>query len=45
MFEVGERVATKELHEGVIASVGANFVVVNIDGQEKRYWPRDIIKL
>ena len=45
MFEVGERVATKELDEGVIASVGANCVVVNIDGQEKRYWPRDIIKL
>lgn len=46
MFETGERVViTNDLSEGTIKKVGANFIVVDVEGQEKRVWPKDIIKL
>lgn len=45
ILKEGQRVMTKELNEGVIKSIGANFVIVEVDGKEKRYWPKDLIKL
>lgn len=45
MFQVGDGVQTVDLTEGTIAEIGANFVIVNTENGQKRFWPRDLIKL
>lgn len=45
IFEVGDKVKTKNLEEGTIQEIGANFIIVNVQGQSKRFWPKDIIKI
>ena len=45
VFNVGDKVHTKNLEEGTIKEIGANFIVVDVNGNAKRFWPKDIIKI
>jgi hypothetical protein len=45
VFNVGDKVHTKNLEEGTIKEIGANFIVVDVNGHAKRFWPKDIMKI
>ena len=45
LFKIGDQVKTKNLEEGTVKEVGANFIIVDVQGANKRFWPKDIIKI